>query len=363
MKKSNSPFSPLKDKILHLRSIALRKRKPLDSERINRPVSYWIKEDRLRSGIGKEFTIILRTKGCKWALSENGGCSMCGYIQDASTNDITESNLVAQFDHALSDKIKEITNDSHNYVIKLFNSGSFFDESEISSSTRKAIYEKISNIDKFKEVVVESRVEFINSSVLKEMADSLKKKYIEVAIGLETASDYVRQNYVNKGLLLEDFKQAILNCKKYGIGVKAYLLFKPPFLSEKSAIDDCFDSIKTCIELGVSTISINPINIQKGSLVEFLWKQKKYRPPWFYSLFACLKKALRPEDLKLVRVVSDPSGSGSPRGIHNCTDRNCNEIMMRMLRKFVLTQNIHELNYKESKCNCIFLYESQKNYF
>ncbi|MBN1803280.1 MAG: archaeosine biosynthesis radical SAM protein RaSEA [Candidatus Lokiarchaeota archaeon] len=361
MKKHDNHECQLTEKILNFRLKALRKRKVHSKEQLSKPVSFWIREDRLHDGPGKELTIILRTSGCRWALGEYGGCSMCGYIQDASTMELSEFDLIKQFDYALESKAEEIERDSSDYVIKIFNSGSFFDELEINPLVRKHIYKRIAESDKFKEVVVESRVEFVNAEILKEIRECLNDKRVEIAIGLETANDHVRNAYINKGLLLEDFKQIILMCKRFKIGIKAYLLFKPPFLTEQSAIDDCVDSIRTCIDLGVNTISINPVNIQVGSLLEQLWKQKKYRPPWFYSLFSCLKKALTAEDLKKTLIVSDPSGAGSQRGIHNCTNRECNSNMIDLLKKFVSTQDISVLANDYHQCKCSFSYETQKN--
>ncbi len=97
-------------------------------------------------------------------------------------------------------------------------------------------------------------------------------------------------------------------------------------------------------ELKINTISINPVNIQKNSLVEYLFYQKRYRPPWFYSLFKCLLKAFKNNDiLNSVRIISSPSGAGTKRGIHNCLKRGCNEFMIKALKEFVLTQNINAL--------------------
>ena len=31
-----------------------------------------------------KITIVIPSRGCSWALSENSGCSVCGYINDSS---------------------------------------------------------------------------------------------------------------------------------------------------------------------------------------------------------------------------------------------------------------------------------------
>ncbi len=349
----------ISEKIKVLRNKSLKKRKAHD---LNKPVAFWIKEDRLINEIGKEFTIILRTKGCKWALSEEGGCSMCGYVQDASNQEVNPAQLISQFDYALQNKIEEIRQDNNNYILKIFNSGSFLDDDEVMPEVRAHIYQEINNNDQIKEVVVESRSEYITMDKLVEMNTQLKDKYIEIGIGLETTDDYIRNHYINKGILFSEFQDALKLCKEYNIGVKAYLLFKPPFLTEQAAIDDCSKSIKTLIQLKVNSISINPVNIQKGSLTENLWYQKKYRPPWYYSLLKCLKRSISQEDLKSTRILCDPSGAGGKRGIHNCLNKECNTNMALMLKNYVLNQDRDELRRNENECNCKLSYLLQKDY-
>ena len=353
------------DKLIKIRKSSLKEISKLSERELSNPISYWIKEDRLLNGIGKEFTIILRTRGCRWALSEQGGCSMCGYIRDSYIENLKPQYIKDQFLKAWNAKIEEIEKDDFNFIIKIFNSGSFFDDEEIPEDTRDFIYEKISQVDKIKEIVVESRVEFLNEIKLKKMKEMLGDKHIEIAIGLETSNDHIRINYLNKGLRYDDFLSAVKLIRRNQIGIRVYLLFKPPFLNEISAIDDCIASIKKMIELKVNTISINPVNIQKGTLVEYLWKKELYRPPWFYSLIKCLKSAITSQELlNSTRIVSDPSGAGTIRGIHNCRDKLGNERMKTVLQDFVLTQNIDEIRYIEEyiESDCKLKYHIQNIY-
>lgn len=356
--------NPLIEFVSSLRKGAIAKKKEYSKEQLEKPVSFWTKDERLLNEIGKEFTIILKTKGCSWALSDSGGCSMCGYIQDATIKPIPSQFIIKQFDYALEHKLNELENQDFNYIIKIFNSGSFLDDSELNKEVRIHMYNKISGIKAIKEVVIESRVEYLTLDSLLELKEHLSNKYIEIGIGLETVNDYFRNNYINKGLNYESFLEAFEMCKQNKIGVKAYLLFKPPFLNEQAAIDDCSESIKTLINLKVNTISINPLNIQKGSLAEYLWYQNRYRPPWFYSLFECIRTAVTQNDLKSTRILSDPSGAGTKRGIHNCLKRECNKAMIELLRSFVLNQDLNVLNQKLRglDCECKKTYLLQKDY-
>ncbi len=349
-------------RIKSIRQGAQKDRVGLEDKQLEYPITFWTKKDRLIHEIGKEFTIILRTKGCSWALSESGGCSMCGYIQDANIEPVSATQIINQLNYAFNKKISEIKEGSDNYVLKIFNSGSFFDENEVSEKVRRFIYEKIAKIENIKEFVIESRCEYITSEKLEELRETLNNKYVEVAIGLETVNDYIRNNYINKGLLFNDFKDTFRRCKAHGIGTKAYLLFKPPFLNEQAAIDDCTNSIKVLTNLKINSISINPMNIQKGTLIENLWYKKKYRPPWFYSLFKCLKKSLTQKNLEKIRILSDPSAAGTKRGIHNCFRRECESSAKNMLKEFILSQDLNKLEEREFNCICKKKYQLQKIY-
>jgi radical SAM enzyme (TIGR01210 family) len=285
---------------------------------------------------------------------------MCGYIQDANIEDVSQENIIKQFDYAFNSKIEEIIGDKDNFSLKIFNSGSFFDDNEISEEVRLHIYERIEEIDKIKEIVVESRLEYINYDKLRELKENLKKKYIEIAIGVETVNDYIRNHYINKNMLFNDFKTVLNMCKENDIGVKVYLLLKPPFLNEQGAIDDCINSITNLIKLGINTISINPVNIQKGTLVESLYLQNRYRPPWYYSLFKVLKNSLDKDKLNHTRILSDPSGASTKRGIHNCLKRECEKSSLNKLREFVLSQDVNVLDEPEYECECKRLYQFEK---
>jgi radical SAM enzyme (TIGR01210 family) len=363
--KNSNRNSKILERIKDFRNKTISSINKYDKTKLDKPVSFWIKEDRLRGKKGKEFAIILRTKGCSWALGECGGCSMCGYIQDSTIEEIDQNHIINQFNFAFEEKINEIRRSEDDFVIKIYNSGSFFDENEISEEVRGKIFKKIADVPSIKEVVIESRVDYITDEKLNRMKQILNKKYVEVAIGLESVDDYIRNTYINKGLKFKDFLDVIQLCKKHEVGIRVYLLFKPPFLNEQSAIEDCASSIKKLVELKINTISINPLNIQKNSLVEYLFYQNRYRPPWFYSLFKCLIKTCKNNDiLNNVRIISSPSGAGTKRGIHNCLKRDCNEFMIDALRKFVLTQNIDYLindNFNFS-CDCLLKYQLQKNF-
>ncbi|MHA1727223.1 MAG: archaeosine biosynthesis radical SAM protein RaSEA [Promethearchaeota archaeon] len=326
------------------------------------PASSWIKKERMHEGIGNEFTIILRTKACSWARStESGGCTMCGYYNDRGPDNITQNQVLSQFNFALKkhgEKIKEIREKNDVISLKLYTSGSFLDDDEINSETRKSIFRIIALHDCFREIIIESRPEFISNENGK--LDELKvilgeDKILEVGIGLESSNKFVREILINKGVTLEDIKVSFDNCHRCGLKVKAYILLKPAFLSEKIAIKDAVRTINDAIDLGADTISLNPVNIQANTLIEQIYYWKKYRSPWIYSVIEVLRLALDNDKMKKVMVICDPSAKGRKRGVHNCNSKECNNEWLDILKEFVFTQNIGLLeksNLPYGKCKC-----------
>ncbi|EQD41744.1 Radical SAM domain protein, partial [mine drainage metagenome] len=117
---------------------------------------------------------------------------------------------------------------------------------------------------------------------------------------------------INKGSTFAKYKVSAMTAKKLGFTVRTYLLFKPPFITEKEAMDDMIKSISD-IDAFTDDISVNPMNIQKNTYVEYLWKKHLYRPPRLWSLARILLETRKPGRT----VISYPTGGNRERGVHN----------------------------------------------
>jgi archaeosine synthase beta-subunit len=299
-----------------------------------KPVSFWSEKDVLKGDIVNAFVIIFRTRGCTWAM--RSGCSMCGYFNDSLWAKVTDENLLKQFDLAMEKYSGE-------KFVKIFTSGSFLDGKEISKNTRNKILAKL--YETAEKVSVESRPEFIQNETLKEIKKISENKIFEVGVGLETASDYIRKNSINKGFTFEEYKKAVKKLKKFDFKIKTYILIKPPYLTEKESIEDAVESVKK-IKNMTDAISFNPTNIQRKTFVEYLWKRKKYRASYLFSVVEILKqsKKIAPN----VFIKCDISGGGNIRGPHNC--RDCDRKYLDAISNFSLNQNTKI--FEGLTCNC-----------
>lgn len=277
---------------------------------------------------------------------------MCGYWNDRAPTSITEENLWAQYLAAIDKYTKLISNPESKIVFKMFTSGSYCDPSEIPESLQLRILTHLCEFPTVKEIVVESRPQYITETLMQKYRDIMTEQYFEIGVGLETTNDFIRTNVINKGFHTDLFKKAMETLHQFKFGVKAYLLFKPPFVGEYASVLDISQSIRDCVAMGVDTISVNPTNVQKNTICEELQKIKGFRSPWFYSLLWVLKNSLTQDQLTRTRIICDPSASGKERGVHNCfssdpSNQECNSI----LHAFVQGQDLSVIPSKfEGEC-------------
>ncbi len=304
----------------------------MTSPKNKKPVSTWLDYDFFKEEQKaiKSQTVILRTAGCYWRK-----CTMCGYWQESG--DVTQADILAQLEHSLRNS------PDIEFILKIFTSGSFLDEREISSGTRKEIVKMVEKRKEIKKLIIETRPEFISE---KKLNDLKVVEHLEIAIGLETANDFIRSNYINKSFSFDDYRTAVKIVNDYGATVKTYLLLKPPFVSEKKAIEDVIKSADFVSDYS-STISLNLCNVQKYTYLENLWKRRYYRPPWLWSAVDAIKEIKKRD----VVVMSDPVGAGHKRGPHNCG--SCDFVVKEAIKEFNITQDLGVLERLEAMdCEC-----------
>lgn len=314
------------------------------------PTRVWLDEDNTPDGVYRSLTIILNTGGCRWARA--GGCTMCGYVAESvEGGSVGHDALMDQIDHCLDHEAENIGEqgspgnrtqsgdaDEKAGLIKIYTSGSFLDEREVGAETRKAIAETFADRER---IVLESLPDFVEREKIEDFTEVGLET--DIAIGLETANDRVRRDCVNKYFEFEEFVAASEAADEAGAGIKAYLLCKPPFLSESEAVQDMIESIERCAEYA-HTVSMNPTNVQRYTLVDELHFRGGYRPPWLWSVAHILRETA---DAPAI-VVSDPVGHGSDRGAHNC--KECDDRVQTAIKDFNLRQDPSV--FDEVSCDC-----------
>ena len=290
------------------------------SDRLEKPLASWRGKDRYENELLECLTVIFKSGGCTWSA-----CRMCSYCHERyqkESCDALLNNLKAQLAWVMNEY------DSKEFrMVKIFTSGSFFDPREVPPK----FLADVAAAFRGKLVIAETRPEFVTEEVLgsfiEELDDGSWKIPLYCAIGLETSNDTIREKCINKGFTFKDFRDAAARAHTAGAGVKAYLLFKPLFLSEREAVEDMKTSFTESVPFA-DMISMNPCTVQRNTELEYYWKRGAYRPPYLWSVLTLLAAAP-------VHVTCDPLGGGQKRGPHNCGI--CDYEIVKGIRDYSLT--------------------------
>jgi radical SAM enzyme (TIGR01210 family) len=232
---------------------------------------------------------------------------MCGYKNDRNTCG-SRKELIEHMNAQIAWISENYASDEYE-LGKIFTSGSVLDPVEVPHE----VLDSFKRLFAGKSVIIESRVEYVTEDALSRFLSTLDQGQLHpltVAIGLETTNDAVRDKSINKGFSFEDFVHAADICYDAGVGVKAYLMMKPLFLTEQEAMADMQNSIAEVAPYA-DIVSMNLCTVQGRTELEQYWHRGEFRPPYLWSAMKVLLNAD-------TAVTCDPIGGGFRRGPHNC---------------------------------------------
>jgi radical SAM enzyme (TIGR01210 family) len=103
--------------------------------------------------------------------------------------------------------------------------------------------------------------------------------------------------------------------------LRSYILLKPPFFSEREAILDSIHSIETAFSLGVKTVSLEAMTVQKYTLVEYLYNNDLYQMPWLWSIVEVIKRTAHLGRVIIGLFKFYPSPDSVPNNCHLCNNK------------------------------------------
>jgi hypothetical protein len=248
-----------------------------------RPWQFFAEEERSIEGeIVPVNTLFLTNRQCPWR------CVMCDLWKNTLTGSVPVGAIPMQIEYALS-RLPSAP------VIKLYNSGSFFDPRAIPVADYPAIARQLTGYDR---VIVECHPALIGENCLR-FRDLIAGR-LEVAMGLETAHPQILPK-LNKGMTLEQFSSAANELRRNAIDLRAFILVKPPFLVEQEALYWAERSLDFAFSCGAAAASLIPTRGGNGALDE-LAARGDFAPPRIETLEASQEYGLR---LKGGRVFAD----------------------------------------------------------
>jgi radical SAM enzyme (TIGR01210 family) len=292
------------------------------------------------SQTGKTLIMILPSIGCEWALTEKGGCTMCGHLAGTSKGNSLPPDF--QFKSFL-EKFDKIDFSEFPFL-SLYNSGSFLNDREVSPENRKKIYEKIEKEKRIKGLIIESRSNYITQEKIEEIKEFLSEKYVEIGIGLESINLEVNELSVNKNFDLKDFNRASRLIKENKLNLLSYVLVKPPFLTEEEAIEDSIKSAEYALSLG-AIVSLEPVSVQKFTLTEYLYLNNFFNPPWVWSAIETIKRLAKKGKVRIGGFEYYPKPSIT---MHNC--EKCNRRVSEAVKEY--NKNLDARIFDGLGCEC-----------
>tara|TARA_B100000029_G_scaffold87960_1_gene77926 strand:+ start:11252 stop:12385 length:1134 start_codon:yes stop_codon:yes gene_type:complete len=302
-----------------------------------RPVTVYKTPENLPDGTPcTAATVILRTKGCAWWWKS--GCTFCGYFNDVR-DDVSAEDMFSQWEFA-----KESTNQFEGCsMVKVYTSGTFFEDRENPPEWQETVLTETAAMGLH--LVVEAQAQMCTPEKIEWVAS--RHPGCTVAIGLEAYDDKVLRFHVNKGFTIKQWHRAVEMLRENGLRVKTYLLFKPPFMSEGDALTHTSSWLIDVARFS-DEVSVNPMNIQKGTIVDRLFRNREYRPPWLWSLVEMIKRTNKKISDSGCRIIVHPTAGGKIRGAHNCG--SCDSEVVAAIERYSVSGETEE--FEGIECHC-----------
>lgn len=182
-------------------------------------------------------------------------------------------------------------------VFEILPDGSFMDDTEVSPETQNGVLHLMAENKSVFQVAVESRSEFLSALKIRHFLSMLRPdQSLELFVGLESVDPFVLNKIIKKGFTLEEFERKIGEVaanltpeEKKRLHISVYHLFKPPYITEREAIDAAVamaDKVREFEEkTGIQfSVKYEPVVISDGTFQKYLFNQKKYVPPSYFSV-------------------------------------------------------------------------------
>ena len=298
---------------------------------------------------GKRRMVVLRTNGCAYDRDKKG-CTMCGFIEHAipeSLLRVREAHLVHQLHTALA----PVALDPDLAQVDLLTLGSFFHDVEVSPGARVLLLDVVAGIQPVRRIVVESRAPYVSPEVLRAARDRIGgDQRLELGLGVETSNHALRNSVLRKGLEWDDVGRVMRLCRDGDVDFLAYLLIKPPGLTEQEAVEDAvrsaMDVVDQAARIGVAVrLAFEPVFVTRNSHLDAMFARGEYQIGRLWTVVEVLKRCHGAAPLFV--GLSD-EGLSSGRFPQGCV--HCDGTVRRSLQAYNGSQEIRELTSLDCRC-------------
>ena len=297
------------------------KRGPKNLVDPKRPYAFNIEEERGINGeIEKVITVFLSNRECPFQ------CLMCDLWKNTTDVSVAPGDIPEQISYAI-DRLPEAK------VIKLYNSGNFFDVNAIPVIDYPSIARVVDGFDR---VVIENHPKLINANTFR--FNEMLSPTLEIAMGLETSHPEVLEK-LNKNMTLKDFERAVSKLSQQEIQCRSFILLKPPFLDELEGIYWAKQSVEFAFNVGVKCAVIIPTRYGNDALNE-LGELGYFSPPNIQSLEQVIEHGI---SLNGGNVFADLWDIEQFSSCSKCLPARINRLRQ---------MNLYQSTYSKVTCSC-----------
>ena len=267
-------------------------------------------------------------------------CSMCDLWKYTTIERTPDGAIPYQLRQAIAG-----TELKPKHWLKLYNASNFFD----GASVPKCDLSEIARLcEPFERVIVENHPRFCDER-MRWFAENISGQ-LEVAMGLESIHAGAMQ-WMNKGMTLSDFDQAVEQCRQLQIDVRVFVLLHPPGVPTAESIAWTWKTVSYAIDRRVRHISIIPVRSGNG-WVDSLIAKGEYEPPTTeltWAFFEFLKN--RTDQIPVSTTIEFDLWDWEKMD-GGCT--HCKELLREHFVYFNRTQTFPSIDRRSVRCECSF---------
>lgn len=290
-------------------------RGPKNRVSVDQPYGFFVEHELSAQGSVDDVAVILLTnRECPFR------CLMCDLWQNTVDERVPAGSITRQIDYAL-ERLPPVQH------VKLYNSGNFFDPQAIPPEEYSQIAKRV---NRMATVIVENHPRYCREPCLRFRDLLSASSELEIAIGLETAHPELLAR-LNKHMTCDDFQRAVEYLGRAGIPTRAFILLRPPYQDEASALEWALRSVEFAFSTGVRCCCLIPTRDGNG-IMERLRGERLFAPPRLTSLETVVETAV---GWRRGRVLAD---LWDAKRLAGCPE--CSTARIVRLREMNLTQTV-----------------------
>ena len=252
----------------------------------------------------QDLLIIFNTKRCSY------NCDFCQLPAKSSRTWISGESIISQFEYVI-DQMKHSLSVLNRLTIS--NDGSVLDTKTFPTEALLTIARCAGELRLIRRIVLETRLEFVDTSVIQKVKETIPKATVNILTGFETQDTHLRDKILFKKEPLDVFLNGLDRIAKTESELTSYVLFKPsPTMTDMEAFTEAEKSINFLVEQCRTrsiplSIRLNPMYVAASSKwAKVAQDTPDYKPPRLTDVMELASKKTQ----EGVRIYIGLSGEG-----------------------------------------------------